>query len=126
MRYHHTLSPGFDTASERYQFQCLQPLKCMGDGGQCQVRVYGGITMTREMLETREDARCVKSLDHCRTEPGNQARLFAKRTHTNNGVGRIVIDINHRGQDHIDDERSEFTSCCQSDLVRIILRTDSS
>src|SRR5260221_6695976 len=38
----------------------------------------------------------------------------------------MVIDINHRGQVHIDAECLEFVSCRQRYLVSNFLRTDSS
>src|SRR5258708_13153351 len=56
----------------------------------------------------------------------NLLRVFTERVHPDNRVSRVIIDINHRSQVHIDTECFELASCRLRYLVCNLLRTDSS
>src|SRR5256885_8748129 len=110
---HYARGTSLNTTVEGYQLDGFQPVDGGCDSWQSQVRVRRGITMTGEMFERGYDASCAMTPHRGGRETRDFEGIFAKGAHANHRIGGIVIDINDRGQVHINAERFELLSRCQ-------------
>ncbi len=82
--------------------------------------------MAGEMFERGYDACCTIALHRGGCETRDCGRIFAKGAHANHRISGIVIDINDRGQVHINAERFELLSRCQGYIIGQLLRAGGS
>lgn len=82
------------------------------------MRVLFGITVTGEMLARGEHAVLLNAAHEIAPHHGHQRGIFAHRTCADDRVLRIVVDIQHGRERHVDAHRASFLRGDAPHLVR--------
>lgn len=69
-----------------------------------------GITVSREMLGSGRDPLGLDSAELLNTECPNTHRIVPHGSHPDYGIGRIRVDVDVRGEVHIDAQGTQFTT----------------
>src|SRR5512140_2650345 len=73
--------------------------------------------MTGKMLPGRHHSVLLYAPDESRTELGDHCRIFTKRTRIDDGIGWVVVDVQHRRICDVDAEGASFQGCDAAHLV---------
>ena len=92
---HHRLHAGGDGLAEGGQFHLLQPLAAVGQQGQFQVGVAGGVAVAREVLGAAEHAGGLQAPQEGRCQGSGAGRILPPGAHVDHRVGRVVVHVAH-------------------------------
>ncbi|MNC60778.1 hypothetical protein D3C75_1106800 [compost metagenome] len=67
--------------------------------------------MPRKMLNRRDDPGLTQSFYGCDPKPEYQLRIRAKRTHSDDRIVRIAVNVEHRGEIDLQPERFQLFTC---------------
>ncbi len=98
---HNRRNAGFDQMLVRIEFDRVEALAGMWDDRQGMVRIGIGISMPRKVFDDGKHVLDSKSHKHIRSLLGNLLRVFAERTHSDDRVPGIAIDIYYRGEVYV-------------------------
>ncbi len=90
---HHGSGAGRDGGAERHEFTFLEGGQVGGDARQVVVGVDGGVAVAGEVLGAGGDAGGLQALDVGGGVPGDQLRVGAEGADTDDGVGRVGVDV---------------------------------
>ena len=74
------------------------------------MRVFGGVTMPREVLSDREDTALFEPLTIGNSTASDELRAIAKAAGTDDGILRIDIHIHYRSEIDVDPHQLALTS----------------
>ncbi len=98
---HHPSYPCFQYLAERVQLQSIESCVRMIDLWQGVMRIGVGIAVAREMFGRGQNIFLLHSLHISDGFFSNIVFIFSKRTEIDHRVVRIVVDIYHRGEIHM-------------------------
>lgn len=90
------------------QLDLIQPLARMLDRGQTGVRVDVGIAVAGKVLEGRYHAALGESANVRRRETPDRLRRLAERTRVDDGIARVVVDVDDRRKVDMDADGARF------------------
>ena len=93
---HHAGHPGGDGGAEGGQLHRLQPGAAVGQPGEFQVGVAGGVAVAGEVLGAAEHPFGLGTPQEGRGQAGRRGRVLAPGAHVDHRVGWIVVDITDR------------------------------
>ncbi|MNO66742.1 hypothetical protein D3C76_575390 [compost metagenome] len=108
---HNHLRPVPNRGAEWLQFNRIESFAIMCQNWHSQMGVYRCITMPRKMFNCCDDPGLMQAFYCCHPKPGYQVRIRAKRTHPDNRIVRIAVNIEHRGKIHLQPERLQLFPC---------------
>ncbi len=108
MGQHHRGNARFDHGPEREQLQLPQAGELVRDQRQSVMGVDVGIAMAGEMLCRGDDLLLPIGVYHCPAQAGHLLRIGAERAHPDDRVGRVVVDIDHRGEVKVDPQNAQL------------------
>jgi hypothetical protein len=71
----------------------------------------------REMLPGGEDTVTLKAVDHGLSHVGDETRILAEGTHSDDRIRRIVVDVENRSESDVNTKRSRFNRGDASFLI---------
>src|ERR1700723_3117112 len=99
---HDAVGSGGDCRAERNQLQALEAFAVGVNDREVDVRISGGVAMTRKMFCRREAAIFLYAMHEGGHVLGNFLRIFAERTRVDDGIIRIVVYVGVRRVNPLD------------------------
>ena len=118
MARHHQTRPRRDAGTEWRQLPGLQPVARGRDDGPAVMRVGGGITQTREVLDRGGHPGPLQPGHHRRAEDGHLRGIVAERADAHGRVVRIGRHVQGRGIDHVDAHGPRLATQREPDPLR--------
>ena len=107
MRRHDGVDARFDGRLERNQLEAFEAVAVGGNGGEVDVRVDGGVSMSGEVLDGREHERFLvgaRALDEGLHVRGDGVRVFSEGADVDDRIVGVVVDVRDRVVDPVDAE----------------------
>ena len=70
------------------------------------MRILVGVAVPGKMLARGEHAMLLNAVDQRRAHVGDEVRILAERAHADDGIRRIVVDVEHRRERDVNAERA--------------------
>jgi hypothetical protein len=102
---HDGLEAVLDQVLKRLQLYLYQALQRMRDLWQFMMGIGYRISVARKVLSTGNDPLILETHHEGQSQSGNQSRVVSEGPVPNDGIGGVCINIQYRGQIHVDTHR---------------------
>src|SRR6185437_712447 len=82
-----------------------------------EMRILIGVAMTGKMFSRGDHPVLLQAVNHSLAHVSNEMWILAERTHPDDGIRRIVVDVEHWRERHVHAERASFDRCNAAELV---------
>ena len=96
MRDHHRGNAVLTEGAKRHQFQSREVRHIVVDNGQIEVAVHVRIAVSGEVFGARHDVVILHTFGVSETFCGNIVHIIAKTAVVDDGIVRVVVDVNRR------------------------------
>ena len=105
---HDSLNARGDRATERNELDGVDPRAARMDRGDREMRILFGVAMPGKVFSRGQHPVFLQAVDQRRAHVGDEARILAERSHPDDRIRGIVVDVEHRREGDVHAQRASL------------------